>query len=88
MANITILGSGGFGIGLAVMLHKHGHRITVWSKFQEELDAIRVLNRRGQFYWDFVFVENSEGAHNSKLTEECLDKAEQLIDEAMALIQA
>ena len=41
MANITILGSGGFGIGLAVMLHKHGHRITVWSKFQEELDAIR-----------------------------------------------
>ena len=41
MANITILGSGGFGIGLAVMLHKHGHHITVWSKFQKELDDIR-----------------------------------------------
>ena len=55
---------------------------------EEELDAIRVLNRQGQFYWDFVFVENSEGAHNSRLTEECLDKAEKLVDEALALIKA
>ncbi len=51
---------------------------------EDELNAIRALNRKGQFYWDFVFVENSEGAHNSKLTTECLDKAEQLIDEALA----
>lgn len=46
MANITILGSGGFGIGLAVMLHKHGHHITVWSKFQKELDDIRKTGNR------------------------------------------
>ena len=55
---------------------------------EEELNAIRTLNRQGQFYWDFVFVENSEGAHNSRLTEECLDKAEQLIDEALGLFKA
>ena len=55
---------------------------------QEELDAIRTLNRKSQFYWDFVFVENSEGAHNSRLTEECLDKAEQLVDEALGLFKA
>ena len=54
---------------------------------EEELDAIRQLNRKGQFYWDFVFVENSEGAHNSRLTTECLDKAEALIDEALTLIK-
>lgn len=41
MANITVLGSGGFGIGLAVMLHAHGHNVTVWSAFAPELDAIR-----------------------------------------------
>lgn len=41
MASITVLGSGGFGIGLAVMLHSFGHRVTVWSAFEEELDAIR-----------------------------------------------
>ena len=54
---------------------------------EDELNAIRALNRKGQFYWDFVFVENSEGAHNSRLTTECLDKAESLIDEALGLIK-
>ena len=53
----------------------------------DELNAIRELNRKGQFYWDFVFVENSEGAHNSRLTNECLDKAEQLIDEALGKLE-
>ena len=55
---------------------------------EDELTAIRNLNRKGQFYWDFVFVENAEGAHNSRLTNECLDKAEKLIDEALGLIKA
>lgn len=54
---------------------------------EEELDAIRALNRKGQWYWDFVFVENSEGAHNSTLDSECLDKADALIDEALALFK-
>lgn len=55
---------------------------------EEELDAIRALNRKGQWYWDFVFVENSEGAHNSTLDNECLDKAESLIDEALGLFKS
>ena len=42
MAKILILGSGGFGAALAVMLHKSGHEVTMWSKFQEELDEIRL----------------------------------------------
>lgn len=41
MANITILGSGGFGISLAVMSHKYGHDVTVWSAFENEIEAIR-----------------------------------------------
>lgn len=41
MANIMILGSGGFGISLAVMLEKSGHTVTMWSKFQSEIDEIR-----------------------------------------------
>ena len=53
----------------------------------EELNAIRSLNRDAQFYWDFVFVENSEGAHNSKLTHACLDKSENLIEQANALFK-
>ena len=50
-----------------------------------ELDAIRALARDAQFYWDFVFVENAEGAHNPTLTHECLDKAEALTNEALGL---
>lgn len=40
-ANIMVLGSGGFGLSLAVMLNGMGHDITVWSKFPAELDDIR-----------------------------------------------
>ena len=54
----------------------------------EELATVRELNRKGQFYWDFVFVENSEGAHNRKLTEECLDKAESFINQALEIVEA
>ena len=42
MANIVILGSGGFGLSLAVSAYETGkHKITVWSKFQQEIDNIR-----------------------------------------------
>jgi formate-dependent nitrite reductase cytochrome c552 subunit len=58
-----------------------------YGSSEDELNAIRELNRKGQFYWDFVFVENSEGAHNSRLTTECLDKAEGFINEALGLIK-
>ena len=52
-----------------------------------ELDAIRALARDAQFYWDFVFVENAEGAHNPVLTHECLDKAEALCNEALGMFK-
>ena len=35
-ANIAVLGSGGFGLSLAVMMDKMGHDVTVWSKFKSE----------------------------------------------------
>ncbi len=41
MADITILGSGGFGLALAVMCRNMGHDVTVWSKFPEEIHEIR-----------------------------------------------
>ena len=53
----------------------------------QELDAIRAVARDAQFYWDFVFVENSEGAHNSKLNSQCLDKAEALANKAMGMFK-
>lgn len=40
-AKVAVLGSGGFGLSLAVMLDNMGHDVTVWSKFSQELDDIR-----------------------------------------------
>jgi len=53
---------------------------------EERLNAIRKVARDAQFYWDFVFVENSDGAHNSRLTYQCLDKSEALISDAKILL--
>ena len=52
----------------------------------EGLAKLWKLQRNAQFYWDFVMVENSEGAHNPDLTFETLDKAEAAADEALALL--
>lgn len=57
------------------------------SLSEEDLAKVRSLDRDAQFYWDFVYVENSEGAHNSKLSRDCLDKAESLAKEALALLE-
>lgn len=36
MSNLFIMGAGGFGVALAVMAHKAGHGVTLWSPFEEE----------------------------------------------------
>ena len=41
MANITVLGSGGWGAALAVMAQRFGNNVTLWSPFQKEIDEIR-----------------------------------------------
>ena len=53
---------------------------------EEELDAVRKLYREAQWYFDFCYVENSEGAHNSELSGRCLDLAEERIAEGMELL--
>lgn len=41
MADIAIIGSGGFGLSIAVLCYNRGHKVTVWSKFKDEIDAIK-----------------------------------------------
>ncbi len=41
MANVVVLGSGGWGTALGVMAHRHGHAVTLWSPFEEEIVSIR-----------------------------------------------
>lgn len=56
------------------------------TRSEEELDEIRSLYRDAQWYWDFCYVENSEGAHNSTLSRRCLDKSEELAEQALGLL--
>ena len=60
--------------------------VATGAKSEAELDDLRKLHREAQWYFDFCYVENSEGAHNSELSMRCLDTSEQKIDEAMALL--
>ena len=52
----------------------------------KELDGVRKLHREAQWFFDFCYVENSEGAHNSALAYRCLDTSDAKIDEARAII--
>ena len=53
---------------------------------ETQLDAVRKLYREAQWFFDFCYVENAEGAHNSALADRCLDTAEKKIDEGMTLL--
>ena len=53
---------------------------------EDDLNAVRTLYREAQWFFDFCYVENAEGAHNSELATRCLDTAEAKIGEAMELL--
>ena len=75
------------GYALEDLTNKLAKAVESGKYTEDELNAIRQVNRDAQFYWDFVFVENSEGAHNSSLTKACLDKAESLIKQANGMFK-
>ena len=60
--------------------------VTEGKLAEEELDAVRKLYREAQWFFDFCYVENAEGAHNSELAFRCLDTSENIIDEGMVLL--
>ena len=60
--------------------------VSAGSLGEEELAAVQKLYREAQWFFDFCYVENAEGAHNSDLATRCLDTAEARINEGMALL--
>lgn len=74
------------GEKLSALKDELAAKVAAGTATEAELDEIRSLYRSAQWYWDFCYVENSEGAHNSTLSRSCLDKSESLIEEAMNLL--
>lgn len=57
------------------------------GKPEATLTQAREKHRQAQWYWDFVFVENSEGFHNNALSKRLLDQAATVTEEALALLK-
>lgn len=57
------------------------------GKAEATLTQARAKHRAAQWYWDFVFVENSEGFHNNALSLSLLDQARTLTEEGLALLK-
>ena len=76
------------GNRLSAMKDALAATVAAGGKSEEELDAVRKLHREAQWFFDFCYVENSEGAHNSELAMRCLDTADAKIDEALELLGA
>ena len=45
MEKIVILGSGGWGMALALVAHRKGHGVTLWSPFEEEVSNLTKTRR-------------------------------------------
>lgn len=41
MANVGIIGAGSWGTALSVLLHRNGHKVTVWSIVKEEIEMLQ-----------------------------------------------
>ena len=74
------------GNRLSAMKDKLAEAVASGTWSEDDLNAVRKLHREAQWFFDFCYVENSEGAHNTELAYRCLDTADQKIDEALALL--
>ena len=53
----------------------------------EEIEEARLYHQRAMWRWDFVFVENSTGFHNSEFAHTILDEARDYTEQALEIIR-
>ena len=72
MKKIAVIGSGSWGVALAVHMAKLGHEIKIWSFSKEEADLIN-NERKCKFLPDVILPSNIECTQNF---EECVKDSE------------
>ena len=50
MSDISIIGAGSWGTALSVVLHKNGHKITIWSALAPEIEMLKEKHEQALFY--------------------------------------
>ncbi len=72
MADVSIIGAGSWGTALAKLLHKNGHKVTVWSVLAEEIDMLNEAHEHKEklpgvkLPEDMVFTTDLEAAVKGK----------------------
>ena len=71
MAKVSVLGGGSWGIALAVLLHKNGHQVTVWSALEQEIEMLRTNHEHKMLPGvklpeDMIFTTNDKEAIEGK----------------------
>ncbi len=74
--NTGIIGAGSWGIALAVLLEKNGHKVTVWSALPEEID---MLNEKREHESKLPGVKLKEDISFSKDLESTVKENELLV---------
>ncbi|MCR4676386.1 MAG: ammonia-forming cytochrome c nitrite reductase subunit c552 [Sphaerochaetaceae bacterium] len=74
------------GNKLSGLKDKLAAAVSAGKMSETSLNEVRKLYREAQWFFDFCYVENAEGAHNSDLAFHCLDVSEERINEALALL--
>lgn len=73
MANVIVLGAGGFGISLAMMCCRYGHQVTVWSHREEEVVRLQAEREQKKLLpgvkipQEILFTPSLEAAQQSDL---------------------
>ena len=58
MNKVTVLGAGGWGLALALSLNANGHKVTVWSPFEEEVQNL-LKNRTNEKLLSGIIIPNN-----------------------------
>lgn len=71
------------GAELAEFILAVGERRQQGTLAPETLEKLQAIHREAQFYWDFIWVENSNGFHNWEEAHRVLNNADRLIQEGV-----
>ena len=63
---VTILGSGAYGLALALMVNENNHDITIWTKLDSELKELKENHTNNRVLPDFILPNNFKYTNNLK----------------------
>lgn len=60
MADIAVLGAGSWALGISILLHDNGHKVTVWSALPEEIELLKEKRENPKYLPGVILPEQIE----------------------------